>query len=81
MQVTEGEVMLPPVTATDSKILDPCCHIDNMTPEADSRKICEYLGADDHPNDRLLSMAFNAVEIWIIWPERFSNLHSQLNLQ
>ena len=75
MQVTEGEVMLPPVTATASKILDPCCHIDNMTPEADSRKICEYLGADDHPNVRLLSMAFNAVEnLDFIWPERFSNL-------
>ena len=74
-QLIEGEIMLPPVKATDSKTLDPCCHIDNMTPEADSRKICEYLGTDDHPNIRLLSMAFNAVEnLDFIWPERFSNL-------
>ena len=74
-QVIEGEIMLPPVKATNSKTLDPCCHIDNRTPEADSRKICEYLGADDHPNVRLLSMAFNAVEnLDFIWPERFSNL-------
>ena len=74
-QVIEGEIMLPPVKATNSKTLDPCCHIDNRTPEADSRKICEYLGTDDHPNIKLLSMAFNAVEnLDFIWPERFTNL-------
>ena len=75
MQVNGGENMMPTVKATESKNIDPCCHIDNMKPEADSRKICEYLGINDHPNVRLLSMAFNRVEnLDFIWPERFSNL-------